>query len=330
MRRLSSVRSSDERGAVAVLTATFAVVTVVLAALVVDIGAMHDERRQLQNGADAAALGLAQYIAETCQSGAPPCPVPVLNGIAADLARGNALDDAADHVVEKIDYSKKLVTVRTTTRTSDGTILPYQFGQAFTGESGKTLKATATATWSGIGKAPVIPLTIGLCEWVNATSEGTVFGTPTRILFHGEEDCDGGKKKSGADLPGGFGWVTDNDADTGDCNVTPSVGGVVNVDTGRRGTPGSCDLTALLGKDVLVPIYDQKSGGGSVGTYVTYGFAQFHLTSYYFTNSDKGTSVPGQYPCANKLSCLGGYFVKFVAAGDVGGPTLGRQPSLFK
>ena len=329
MRGLRPVRPTDERGAVAVLSAVFALVTVSIAALVVDIGGMHDERRQLQNGADAAALGLAQHIAKSCPEGTPPCAKSILDGIAADLANGNALDNAADIVVATPDYKERLVTVRTTTRTSGGTILPYQFGQAFAGESGKTLKATATATWSGLGKAPVIPLTIGLCEWTTATKEGTVFGTPTRILFHGEEDCGEGKK-SGADLPGGFGWVADSDANTGDCNITPSVGGAISVDTGRRGTPGSCNLTALLGKDVLVPIYDQKSGGGSVGTYVTYGFAQFHLTGYFFTNSDKGTLTAGQYPCANRLSCIGGYFVKFVATGDIGGPTLGRQPALFK
>ncbi len=52
----------DERGAVAVVVAVFALVMFTLAALVVDLGLARDTRRQAQNGADAAALAGANVL----------------------------------------------------------------------------------------------------------------------------------------------------------------------------------------------------------------------------------------------------------------------------
>ncbi len=54
-------RRTDERGAVAVMSAVLAVVLLVLAAFVVDIGRSYVEKRELQTGADAASLVAAQY-----------------------------------------------------------------------------------------------------------------------------------------------------------------------------------------------------------------------------------------------------------------------------
>ena len=54
----------DERGAVAIIIALLMVVLIGFAALAVDISAMWAEKRQLQNGADAAALAIAQDCAK--------------------------------------------------------------------------------------------------------------------------------------------------------------------------------------------------------------------------------------------------------------------------
>ena len=54
----------DERGAVAIIVALLMVVLIGFAALAVDISAMWAEKRQLQNGADAGALAIAQECAK--------------------------------------------------------------------------------------------------------------------------------------------------------------------------------------------------------------------------------------------------------------------------
>ena len=53
---------TDEKGIVVVFIAAAVVVLVGMAALVIDVGAIRDEKRQLQNGADAAALAVAQSL----------------------------------------------------------------------------------------------------------------------------------------------------------------------------------------------------------------------------------------------------------------------------
>ena len=324
MRWMTLRRDRDERGAVLVLIIAFTLVIVGMAALVVDVGAIHDEKRQLQNGADSAALGLAQHIGLNCAT-APnvtTCSLGTLQSTANALAVGNVRDSAVTVDAPIVDYSKQRVTVRTSTKDPNGgTILPYQFAKALTGVQGKTVKATAVASWAGLKRAAVIPLTLSKCEFTTATSNGTVFGTPRTILFHSKAaPCGGGR-----DLPGGFGWLLDNnDSDSDDCNVTPTVGDFVNEDTGVVGTPHSCDMSTMLGKDVLLAVYDSLTGSGSNGKYHIYGFGEFHVTGYRFTNSNSGGTVL----CSSPNTCISGYFIRFVPVGELGGPTLGNRVAL--
>jgi hypothetical protein len=340
MRRMSPFRPNEERGAVLVLTVGFAVVMVMMAALVIDIGALHDEKRQLQNGADAAALGLAEILFKNCPNGpqAGACTQGRLQTAADILVNDNSLDAASDAVVLSPDFAKQEITVKTSTKSNDGgTILPFFFAKAFTGESGKTVHAQATATWSGLKRATVIPLTIDKCEFTSATTGGSVFGQPTVIGFHdgnafSKADCTPSKpKKSGLDLPGGYGWVEDEDSEPGDCNVTPTVGEELKADTGLPGTPHACDLSKLLDTDILVPIFVGATGSGANGRYPLQGFGQFHLTGFYFSNKDKGSISGMALPCGPPATCIGGYFVKFVPVGEFGGPiNLGQRPALVK
>lgn len=325
MRRVSLGRSSDERGAILVLTAVFAVVMVLMAALVVDIGAMHDERRQLQNGADAAALGLAEVLFKSCPTGPQTgqCTQGLLQVAAQTLANGNALDGKTTTVVVTPDFAKQQITVKTSTKAADDTtILPYFFAKAFTGEPGKTLKAQATATWSGLKRANVVPLAVSQCDFDAATKNATEFNKYQVVTFHTQvNDCG---KNPGLDFPGGFGWVVDEDV--ADCNITLSINDTVAGDTGNPGTPGACVMKTLLDQDVLIPLYDNlfrdKKGKWQ---YHILGFAQFHLTGYEFP-----TQKTDDPPC-KQGTCIGGYFVKFVPVGEFGGTTnLGQRPVLVK
>jgi hypothetical protein len=321
MRRVTVLRSRDENGAVVVLMAVFSLVMLGMAALVVDVGSILDERRQLQNGADAAALGLAQYIGQSCPV-TPTCTPLSLKSAADSLANLNARDNFAKVYPPVADYTTKRVTVTTSTQDGAGaTILPYSFGRSLTGAAGKTVHARASASWAGLKRASVVPLTLSKCEFTTVTHNGTVFDVATIILFHTKAASCGG----GPDLPGGFGWLADdNDSNPDDCNISPSAGDKVHEDTGVVGTPHSCNLSTLLGKDVLFAIYDSVTGSGSNGVYHVYGFGEFHLTGYRFSSSNSG----GVVPCASPNTCVGGYFIRFVATGDYGGPNLGNRVTL--
>lgn len=321
MRRLTLFRRRDEQGAVIVLMTAFVVVMVGMAALVIDVGALRDEKRQLQNGADAAALGLAQYIGQNCPTAATCSPV-LLQSKAESLAKANARDNATKVDPPIADYATKQVTVKTSTQEGDGgNILPFSFGQALTGVKGKEVRAGAAASWAGLKSASVVRLTVSRCEFNLATVNGTVFDEPKVILFHkSSPDCAGGP--SGANLSGGFGWLGDgNDSNPNDCNVTPSAGNTVVSDTGNS-APNACKMATYLGKDVLLALFDGVSGSGSNGSYHIYGFAQLHITGFNFPSGGQGgVSCPTN-------ACLVGKFIRFIAIGEIGGPNLGNRVAL--
>ena len=323
MRRLTPTRADgNEGGAVIVLVVVMVLVLVGMAALVVDVGAVRDEKRQLQNGADAGAIGVAQIIAQTCQSGG--CVANLLQSKAQELADANALDGTTKVDPFTPDYGSQQVTVKTSSRQRDGrTILPYWFAQSLTGESGTVVTATARAGWGGLGKAPVVPLTLSKAAFDCATTNGTVFGVAKALQFH--KNATSMCSLTSGEMPGGFGWLRDNnDVDADDCNITPYVGLLVQTDPGLAGPPGRCDPSTLLNKDVLVPIFDQASGGGANGTFHIYGFAMFHVTGYIFPTTPQG----GVVSCGSN-ACIAGQFIKFVGVGEYGGPNLGNRVALL-
>src|SRR5665811_2480716 len=81
-------RLRGESGATAVIVALLMIPLFGFAAISIDVGGLYFERRQLQNGADAAALAIAQDCAKgVCGD---------INATASDLAGKNANDNAAN------------------------------------------------------------------------------------------------------------------------------------------------------------------------------------------------------------------------------------------
>ena len=312
--RARADQRADERGAVVILVAFLGVAFLAVAALVIDAGAILQERRELQNGADAAALAVAQ----SCAVG-PSC----VAGLAGQYADGNADDSAATVDSVTVDPVNKRVTVVTSTKLANGDIvLPYQFAQAVTGVHGKTVHAQATAKWDFIGRARVIPLVMSFCEWDSSTTGGTVYNVQTTVRFHSgghrASDCDAqaGHDSDGDDrLPGGFGWV-----DSTNCEANITAGQLVGEDPGTS-APSDCELSELLDTTVLVPIFDDVNGlGGRNGEYHIQGFGEFHVTGYRFPGDSAGSPTP----CSSPTTCIGGYFTRFVSVADAGGgPDLG-------
>jgi hypothetical protein len=218
--------------------------------------------------------------------------------------------------------------VTSTLASGGGTLLPYSFAQALAGQSGKTVHASATATWSGVQRAKVVPLAVSACEWDRTTNGGTTYSTtftgPISVIrFHtgtgAADDCSAGPGHDfdGDDrLPGGFGWMRPGAG----CELTLSAGDTASEKPGNS-IPSGCDLADLVGTTVLLPIFDDVNGlGGANGRYHISGFAALRVTGYRFP----GESAGSPRPCSSPNTCIGGYFTRFVTVAEgVGGPDLG-------
>jgi len=275
MRRLKAHGRPDEQGAILILVVLLTVTLVAMAALVVDVGALLDERRQLQNGADAGALA----VAHSCGLGA--CNPTLAQG----LADANSRDNASLATVTFPSANR--VKVTTSTRNGVGTVLPYAFGQVLTGQKGRTLLATATAGWGPPASASALPLVISECELAQLE-----IGKHSVITF---------AKTSGPcvakDTSGAFGWLT------AACPTTFSTGATVVGNPGSSG-PNPC---LVINTNVLLPVFDTVTGTGSNTRYRIVGFAALRVTGWRFGGSN--TSSPN--PCGN-TTCIAGTFINQV------------------
>jgi Flp pilus assembly protein TadG len=288
MWRMTSGRAGDERGAVVVVVALLSVALFGMAALVIDVGALKVERRQLQNGADAAALAVAQ----SCALGA--CN----HSLAKGLADANTSDGAA--TVQVDPPAGKKVRVKTSTAARDGgTVVPHFFAQLLTGKKGMTVRASATAGWGPVGRATTVPLAISECE----VPPSRVSTSPVVILFHDKAQV------CGKDAPGGFGWLS------GACPLSVTAGKPVPGDPGKSG-PRDC-LKKLVGTDILIPVFNKVHWSGNNATYDIVGFAALRLTGYRFPGDPSS-------PPPSCDTCIVGNFIRFVTTAEaIGGVDFG-------
>ncbi len=192
-------RLRDDDGAVAILVAFLAVALFGFAVLVVDVGALYSERRQLQNGADAAALALAQSCAATS------CGTETVQRTTTQpYANGNARDDAAN--LREICGSGDLdlakcedvtsapgtgfVKVRTQTGSASNAerLPPLLAGVLNPDYPGTTVGAAAVANWGSPGSVKSsLPFTFGDCEWEHYTKSGLTYPTIVPPSWPGPE-----------------------------------------------------------------------------------------------------------------------------------------------
>lgn len=336
-------RLNDERGAVAVVAALSMTVMLGAVAMVVDFGALQAEKRELQNGADAAALALA----EECAAGTAAC---TSNAEADQWLDANASDGDSRLVWLDVDKGARTISVRAgaleaaTGRPS----VPMQFASVF-GIRRRDVKATSTAAW-GYPKSipqdsdgnpwPSLPLTIDGCEYDSATDKGKVFGRPVVIVFHGSGGGGGGKggkgggggggngnvpspcaaNASGQDSPGNFGWLDRTD----DCQADIVTIGTVGGDNGNN-PPKGCEsiFAGRIGEEIVFPVFRKASGNGSNATYQITGFATFHVTGYKLGGSGAWERPSGNPPCSGGNRCVSGYFTKVAVEAETGGENFG-------
>ncbi len=298
-RRWRLLRSRDERGAVNVAVALLIIPLIGFAALALDVAAMWAERQQLQVGADAAALAIAQDCARgSC--GSPAATATALT--AANFVTGTA---QARVLTPSLQSSTGRVTVATST------VSRHVFAPVL-GIDSSDVAAQATARWgSPTGGTAVLPLAFSWCSFQKQTDGGLPSSTAVRTINEtkvaekdDEDSCTG---PSGNTVPGGFGWV---DTDPGSCNATSRVDTRMYSDPGRSASQGCSDedFRAVRGKTVLLPIFDRHGGQGDNAWYEVYGYAAFHVTGYKFPGHSYNAS------CAK--NCITGYYTRFVDLDD--------------
>ncbi len=329
-------RLADERGATAVLVAILIVVLVGFAAFAVDVGALYQERRELQNGADGAALATAQECASdlaACLLEAPSstdCVVDtsLFSGIAHDYADWNANDGKSNVECVLIDISGESVTVTTRTEVA-GTgadAIPHWFAPVL-GIPESTVGAQASARWGTAGAMTTLPLAICERAFNFHTETGTAFGGPPYTIRYAvpnpasplaaNEDC---SNPSYDTYSGGFGWLDTDE----DCEVATEVDGWFPGTTGNQVTNSpDCSRDELVAKlrviaenggVVLVPIFDAYRGDGTNGEFHIKGFGAFHLHGFYFGKPEyRYPSTPANQPCRDPYRCIRGYFTEFVS-----------------
>ena len=309
MRRISRTptdaidSNQNERGVIAPLAAILMVALLGFGALAVDVGAIYSERAQLQNGADSAALAIAQ----TCAKMADPATCPADQKImAAKFANGNALDGASGVVSATV----KAGTVDVTTETPAGA-----GGEHFSlylarvlGTNSMEINASAQATFGGYGAANVVALAFSVCETDPLFNKGIQFfpthGKKMTESYACKLDNGGHPTSSGSEIPGGFGWLEDG----GDCDVTVNLltSPVVVSDPGND-LKKSCEPTfAGWGESLkagtpvttLVPIF--KAAGAK--DYTIVAFAELSIRGWKLTGNN--TNLPGSYNVAASVDAV--------------------------
>lgn len=341
MRRVRTVTGRPaECGATAIMIALLLVPLLGFGALVIDVGALVQERRELQNGADAGALA----VAKDCAAGS----CGAFDATADSFADANALDGdsnvgpgqvcgsgpglpacAADPPEAAGVPNWVKVTTDTQEVSSGSNQITFRLAQLL-GLTGASVNRRSVAAWGAPSSATVIPLTFSMCEFDAATAGGTVYasgppfsGPPRIVYFHGSVQagtCPAGPSGGDDPISGGFGWL----ANSSSCEVTISAGGWVD-DKPGNGVPNGCDPADWRDKVVLLPVYDGTNGlTGSNGQYHVAGFAAVHIVGYRFSGTTwpSGTVCPAQPGSSGR--CILGHFVRFVTTADaLGGPDLG-------
>ena len=303
-------RIRSERGATAVMVALLMIPLLGFAAITVDVGAMYAEKSQLQNGADAAALAIAQDCAmgEECTGSTA---LSTANEFAVDNVDHLYANDNSAEAEARLGTGSVKIDVFTLNADKERR-LDHFFAPVLElispGEfDSSEVNASATAVWGNPSKGPVIfPLTFSRCAFEAFGLDTTnVHTLVARDNSAGADDCPLNNK----DVPGGFGWLDPTD----DCSSI-----IIDIATNAESDPGKSvpsgckdQVDELKGTTAFFPIFEDVYGQGNNATYDITGFAAFKITGWNFPSLDSRDSTAVE-PCGNNINCVQGYFVRFV------------------
>ena len=334
-----------ENGVAAVLFAVVATVMFGMGAMVIDAGALYQERRELQTGADAGALAIAQICAK-------------------DEAKCVNIASEAEKYVDT--NSADLDASATATRTKVGVVgevivtasnqVPFNFAPIVGGDSQGRATARAKATYGYPSSVKAFPLTFSQCEFQKMLGlpyppvipniiPNPIPLTKHTIYFHGTSNPDNGcyLTPSGMDsdgnftLTGGFGKLAQSGPCVAEIQIYGPTAGWYAAGQGAAhpGAPaGSCKPSQLLDTPITVPIFDKIDTSGSEcqtstnKCYHVWGFATFQVTAIHLAGKGNIWSTPNpDPPCVGggDARCIEGHFLSFSTVGTVGGPNGGTS-----
>lgn len=326
MNRYALEGTSNERGVIAPLVALLMVPLLGMAALAIDTAMMYSEHAQLQNGADASALAIAQQ----CSQAETACP-PDQRTTAAGYANGNALDKHSNVLSAIANATTRRVDVTLQSQMPDGTPhFSLPFAKAL-GIPSADIRATATAAWEYPSNLKGFPLALSRDCW-NLNPATAASAALQKITWKPGTTC---TNDAGHAVPGGWGWLVDTSKTP--CEVTTKVGNFASSDPGNN-PPKKChdilegwiaSLKAGGKVDVLFPVFDRASGSGNTGTFHIIGYATFRMFGwnfgdakgpYKFQNTDTTPPMTSNLTCPGiDDRCLIGRFVKFQSSGGGSG-----------
>jgi Flp pilus assembly protein TadG len=312
-----------------------------LGALVIDVGQLYQERAELQNGADAAAMAVAKSCATgTCTSsiaaqyanenasaltgGTAAVSQVCGSGLGACPSSTGAMTDCPAAPASGMGYAD----VSTSTQTSGGsTLIAPTFAKALLGNdsyTGTTVKACAQAAWGGPTSANTLAFAISSCSWDSWTTTGTNFAPAPPAVpaasydhqlnlngFDTGTGCAG--EASGSDGAGAFGWAVDQ---TGSCGIfTNSTTFAAATGASAGATCNGALATAYASrKAIFLPVYTTVTGTGSNTVFTLKGFAAFVVTGYSLPGASASDWLkPSNNSCSFK--CIDGYFTKALIPG---------------
>ena len=329
MRRLTHEgrNRGSEQGAVSVIVALMLVVLLGFGAMAVDVAMMYAERAQLRNGADSAALAIAQK----CAKDSSDVNCSNTSSLASSLANTNANDNLSNIKSIALDKTARSVTVTVASQEAGHAAnqVSLYFARVL-GINTAEVNAPATVKWGSPTKGTaVFPLTISICQVRGQ------YGVMQLLRMHGtgaNPSCMYGP--SGSFVEGGFGGLKQ---DPSSCGATIDIStSTAGGDTGNNPPPycdtllnsWAADMTA--GKDVIVllPIFNAVTGTGTNAIYGLKTFAAFKVAGWKFgptglpyTFHNRSPDVPASLECKEPCRGIIGTFVQYVSLAS--GYTLG-------
>ncbi|TQJ41758.1 putative Flp pilus-assembly TadE/G-like protein [Arthrobacter sp. SLBN-112] len=329
MRRLTPAKTDHdgERGMVSVIVAIMLVAFLGFGAIAVDVAMMYSERAQLRNGADAAALAVAQKCAKNASD--PDCSDT--SPLARSLANSNATDGLSNMKSIVLDETGRTVTATVGSQEADHA--PNQVSLFFAralGFNTTEVNAPSTVGWGSPVKGPTaFPITVSICQVRGKTDLMQL------LRLHGtgaNAGCFYGP--SGAAVEGGFGGLQQ---DANSCGAVIDIATAqANGDTGNNAPPHcedtlnswATDMNAGRDVIILLPIFNTVTGTGTNAVFGLTTFAAFKVagwkvgnTGLPYTFRNRTPDVPAALECREPCRGIIGTFVKYVSLAK--GYTLG-------
>lgn len=276
--------TSDDRGSITVLFAVALVPLCLMTAIVIDGGRVWLDRTRLQNGVEAGAVAVARAwnaggascasanLAIVSSDGASPTSVTCT--VSGTPTRGvvtvSGTDASPLHFAGLIGRSSSRITALTSVRIAAVGGLSHLWPFALCRDN------PAVATWVNSGMTSNAITTITF-EDPNVQCAGSVSGNWSTLDFNAGSNSTGETND----------WILNG------FTGTVSVGDVIQ---GAPGAPSSTlQVTPMIGKSVLMPLYTNPRMQGANAVYTAAGFAQVKVIAASFSGANAKRSLTIQF-----------------------------------